>query len=285
MDTSASLEQPIIDRFTAEYDIAVTGQQVVVWIEVLPEALGMPGVWIRGSIDGIGTDSEGKVGLVEVKAFGPSYLEKWRKQGMKGFPEYDAQFQLYIEGLRRKGIEIDGGWFVVGEKGPDGELLNVTFDWIPRRYATFVGLKRKVQQVEALAAQGADPDHLDCDRAYGCPYWKLHDGDPEMVDLLAASWLWKREMLTRERDRLTKQLDELKEQIERQVLKGQPGSVVVTDGREHSWTVTNYTQERVSWNRKGLEEFLGDDLTKYQTKKTSTTTRITKKTDKGEGEK
>jgi hypothetical protein len=185
MDRSAALETTVIAAFGDQYEIDVIERQRRV---VIPVA---EGVEIRGSIDGVGVSTSQQYGLVEIKAFGDSYWNQFVKGGIAAFPEYVAQFQIYLAGLRlkyRHEVDIDswleGGWFVVGHSNTDGFLVTrngkpeIRFEWVPFSAATMAKAKAKVMRVEAAheAMQGGQRVELElpCTEDYGCPYWTLH---------------------------------------------------------------------------------------------------------------
>lgn len=132
--------------------------------QVLVELPVGSGVRIRGHLDGIGDDGD-VVYVVEAKAFGESFWDKYDKEGITGFPYYSAQLAIYMAATGLPGL------FVIGRKDTDGvvnEIRVTHFDEPPVN----VGLvKAKVAKVERAAASGELPG---CDvKQYPCQWFHL----------------------------------------------------------------------------------------------------------------
>lgn len=140
-------------------------------------------VIIRCHLDGIGycymDRSNGRMGqtrVVEVKAFGKTYWDKYLKQGIMAFPYYSAQLSIQMYGTGLPGI------FVVAQKDADGELTGEwNIDYYDEPPVSMGSIKAKIAKVESHVARGALPD---CDfNQYPCQFYYLHDdgGEPAPV--------------------------------------------------------------------------------------------------------
>jgi hypothetical protein len=126
----------------------------------------------------------GKRAVVEVKAFGQSYWEKFEKEGIGAFPYYSNQVTIQMAGtglpcmfvaaLKEKGGDL--------ARDSDGNLVTkvVFFRETP---VPMGQIKARVLKVEAAYRRGELPD---CDyNQYPCQYFFLHDDDddkPEKKD-------------------------------------------------------------------------------------------------------
>lgn len=265
LDRAASMEDPIIAEFERRYELQVTDRQKRVIVPVAD------GVEIRGSIDGY-TYASGRFGLVEVKAFGKEYWNKWQEQGTKAFPEYIVQMNAYMHGLRVQGVECEGAWFVVGKRQEGtSNLENLEFDWVPYDHVTVARMKARVQKVEAWAA---DPDRLDtlmeaeCPNDVVCNYWYLHDKQPvatwEEPPQLLIDLLEDREAQVRIKTKAEARIKELSAEIAPLVQDG------IAEGQSsvnvEQWQITNVkASETIRWNKKKLEEELGERVVEFFT--------------------
>jgi hypothetical protein len=288
-DSSAALEQPIIDAFTKEYQVVVEGRQKRGTIQVNDAAV------IVGSCDGIGRPEDlggGNAGLVEVKAFGPDFTRAWLGGEFASFPHYETQFHLYCAMH-----ELQGGWMVIGEKDERGFLVGrpnglprLHVSWHPYRSAVVARAKATVRAVESWhtkwkAREVGWTDGAKCPATWGCAYWQEHPDDTSVViDAGLAQRLDDREHLGKSIAMWKEDKDALSEAVAKElfddvtagtyIVKGSPGDagyrVTVYEGTS---TTTDFARMKTD----------GVDVESYQTSKpTKRSVRITKQeTDNG----
>lgn len=116
--------------------------------------------------------------VVEVKAFGQSYWDKYEKEGITGFPYYSNQVTIQMAG---SGLPC---MFVIALKGKDGKLMRDEDGGLVTRVEFFketpvpmTSIKARIAKVEACVRRGELPD---CDyNQYPCQFYFLHEEDEE----------------------------------------------------------------------------------------------------------
>lgn len=272
METSAALEQPVIDAFTEQYQIKVTDQQKRGVIEV------STGLWIAGSVDGIGhpedLGGEGNRGLVEVKVFGESFYNEWFAKRFAAFPTYEAQFHVYCAMH-----DLAGGWMVVAQKDENGFLVtrhgkvHLDVTWHPYKTAVVARAKATVRSVERWypkfrAREVGWTDGTDCTMAWGCPYWQLHPDDTEVtIDGKIAAWLSQRDEAMSMEKRAKAAKDKLGIQVATDLfgVNGEGSYVVKATERDPGWKVTTVGGDSVRTDFDQMRKD-GIEVEKYQTK-------------------
>lgn len=131
-------------------------------------------VIVQGHGDGVayrwlaGDERYGEGRVVEAKAFGPSYWDKFIRHGLAGFPYYQWQLTILMKGTGLPGL------FVVGRKDDDGVVQEIKIeevDELPVRWVEVIG---KVMRVEKFVADGVVPD-CELPLMYPCPFFPYHD--------------------------------------------------------------------------------------------------------------
>jgi hypothetical protein len=134
---------------------------------------------IRGHMDGIATNHDNELFVVECKAFAASYWDKYMKQGIEAFPYYATQLSLYMHATGLPGM------FVMGHKNADGIMnddCEVHVDRFDTPPISLGAIKTRVAKIENIAKTGELPM---CDQnQYPCQYVYLHDDQPEEEDVL-----------------------------------------------------------------------------------------------------
>lgn len=137
---------------------------------------------IRGHMDGIATNDNGDLYVVECKAFAASYWDKYMKQGIEAFPYYATQLSLYMHATGLPGM------FVIGHKNADGIMddgCEVHVDMFLDPPLGLGSIKARVAKIERIATTGELPA---CDQnQYPCQFVYLHDDDTEEEDVLEVS--------------------------------------------------------------------------------------------------
>lgn len=250
MDDSSAAEgfmYPLIER---DQDMLVEGQQMGIMYQV--EMEHPPHPLIRGSIDGYYDDI-----LVEVKWFGESLYEKFRKEGLAGFPHYKAQVDNY-------------GWvgafqrclFAVGRKDEDGKPTEqVIYEWYtPNSTVAKAKAVAKIKRVENLAREinTGIRDVPVCETVeFPCPYWTHHpDNTPVVDDLQTTSLLTQYMDLLAHSEKDLERAAELKTRIlkrARLIHEGHDGSFKIVHP-QGTWTIWETEPTKQSkFNRQKFE--------------------------------
>lgn len=284
LDKSSNLEDVIRREFEERFKVKVdhVGHRVNIPVGT--------GAIISGAIDGFGItyDSPPQSGLVEIKAFGEDYWNLYIDQGIQAFPGYVSQFHVYLAGLRLEmGTGVKGGWFIVGKKSEDGlAITDLKWDWIPFDPVPSGRAKATVVRVERWAASEDRLETLEgveCDQSAVCGYWYLHEKPPlpEVDDRVLAALAGRLEMERANRDRADEEIKKITAQIDAAVQMDE-GITSVRMGNGHNWwTVTRVAGgTSVKWDKKKLEEKLGDEVDEFRTESTRAGyTRITREKD------
>lgn len=134
-------------------------------------AINSLGAFVALHPDGI-RDHDTRPAVVEIKSFGPSYYQKFQKEGLKGFPEYEWQLssEMVATGLP--------GLLVVALKG--GTIDDLLFHGLAEPPHTPDEIVDRVAQIRSQynlrAKSMIVDDSWTCDpgaKPYGCPFWHL----------------------------------------------------------------------------------------------------------------
>lgn len=151
--------------------------------QVRVNAAVLPGIVVRSHLDGVvemavrpegwtrEVDYVGVQRVLEVKAFGDSYWEKWKKEGIFGFPGY-----MYQVAAQMKGTGL-GCVFAVGHKDKDGVVFEVGVEYIDVLPVKWLTVIQKIKAIEDVI--GDRIENLPCEKPlmYPCPFYKLHEPD------------------------------------------------------------------------------------------------------------
>lgn len=163
-------EPVAIAMATEKWHWKITDPQYEYEIEV------MPGVVIRGHLDGLGEDTAMKqVGNVEVKMLGPDLWKMSQERRFATIPHWATQVHL---GMRGSGRRLT--WMIWGRKDDDGVCSDVTYGVVEYSARAVALAMKRVRDTEAAIASGA---HVPCeDEDWGCPYWTLHEGTKKELE-------------------------------------------------------------------------------------------------------
>ena len=135
-------------------------------------------VIVRGHIDGFAVRKHDNKGcVVEAKALGPDWFNKFTKKGLAGLPDsYAWQVAIYMHATG-----ADCAVLVAGEK-INGEIVDASkfhYLWIDTPPFT---LEQIVDRVKAIEGKATDGDWPECLNEWLCQYPYLHD-QPEIESL------------------------------------------------------------------------------------------------------
>lgn len=232
-------------------------------------------VKIRGHLDGVGipprmaTLPEG-FHVIEAKAFGKAFWDKYMKEGIAGFPYYAMQVTIYMAALEMPCV------FVVGLKDDDGVVTKIKQEVFINPPMSMGQVKAKVAKIEGLVAKGELPG---CDYVqYPCQYYLLHEEEAQgdggvdedlEVDLLLTNYVRGQE--------LEKEAKELKGPAGEALLKIMQGrEVEKIDRLKHVISTVSRANSKV--DMAGLTEEVGRDIVQKHT--TVTKTQYVKVTEK-----
>lgn len=161
--------------------------------------------------DGINKVRSTPTSVVEIKSFGPSFYDKFLRQGLKGFPEY--AWQLSAEMFA---TELPGMLVIANKQGTVNDLIIEDFAQPP---CSREEIRSRVAEIRDTYDHyknfTAIPAEWSCDPGvnnWGCPFWHLgkcpkgeavYQGDlageiNEAVEGLVSARLWKTESATDE---------------------------------------------------------------------------------------
>lgn len=195
-----------------------------------------PRPWLVGHIDAIGVGMESDPGslklspkhvLLEAKCLKRRAFQELREKGVReSHPQYYTQVQLYLDGLRKAGWEIDEAYLVARNKETPivrlwehvYERIQYNYDFVEQKISELEELRRIIEQGREVEP----PFHPDKDwqcRFPWCPYsrycwpdWKkptLEVADRSDLETVAEMYLEVQE----ERKALEQFEAELKEQL------------------------------------------------------------------------
>ncbi len=221
------------------------------------------GIKIRGHLDQIGFDGladSPSDHVVEVKAFGKSFYEKFMKQGIMGFPYYVMQLAIYMAATGMPAA------FVVGVKNDEGVVDRIGINFYELKDLGGIGaVKAKIARVEQWVKKGELPP-CDYDQ-YPCQFYYLHEEEekPEVVgedlelDMLVTGYIVDRD--------LEKKHGLLKKEFGESILKlmRTRGVTAIDRGR---YEVKTVSRANTSVDTLGLIEEVGRDVVNKHTKVT-----------------
>ena len=165
MAESANLEEAVFASLAKDGYVIHSQQREV--------SLHFGATEVRGHIDAIATKQTAaspSSHLVEVKVFGDSYWDKWCKEGLDGFPQYQWQLSVYMLALGLPGL------MAVGHK-VDGELVDVQLVPVPKAPITLDQMATRVIEIEtAIELPVCNID------MWPCPYVYTHVDDTPVMD-------------------------------------------------------------------------------------------------------
>lgn len=122
---------------------------------------------IRGHVDDVAYDKVGYEWTVEAKALAESNYEKYKREGLEGFPYYAMQVSIYMAARDAPVL------FVIGVKNRAGEVVRLDVTPFTDPPIPASKIKAKVAKIESLVARDEWPD---CDwEQYPCQFYFLHD--------------------------------------------------------------------------------------------------------------
>ena len=149
-------------------------------------------VVVRGHIDGMALDSNGRSYLVEAKALGPDWFKKFKKHGFAGLPDaYAWQVSIYMLALGTTNAVLVAGQKIDGVIKPESEFH---YEWIRKPLFDMDQIFARVMSVENNVESSDWPD---CLNEWLCQYPYLHDepefeqvtgSDATMLDSFAELW-------------------------------------------------------------------------------------------------
>lgn len=143
-----------------------------------------PHVVVQAHLDGVGrmrskpqgwtreTDELDHLRVVEVKAFGKTYWDRFIEKGLAGFPLYQWQMAVQMKGAGLPGL------FVVGRKGETtGDIVEIKSEYVDELPVKWLDVIRKIGAIEAVVEGRVEDIACEQPLQYPCPFYKLHDGD------------------------------------------------------------------------------------------------------------
>lgn len=149
-------------------------------------------ITIFGHLDGIAhvhSSSDklwtpGEVFVIEAKAFGDAYWEKFHREGIDGFPQYQWQMSLYMSAAELPGL------FLVGHKDENGDVFEYAAQWLCDPEFNMGVVKLRALMLARKIEAGDLPES--CEETWPCPFFYLHEEAPERetyVDAQLEAWL------------------------------------------------------------------------------------------------
>lgn len=179
-----SAAEPVIREMYESYGMDVVDVGLVLEREVIP------GVWIRGSIDGrlqyVTSYSDKVNALFEAKKIRDAYWARYLRVGVEYQANYPMQVSAYMHMLADH-LELDavdchfvGGHYVQDEKTQEWSVSEVH----PHIYidppVPWRGIARRIVGLEKLIKESGPIGEVKCStRIFPCPMWYLHDEDDE----------------------------------------------------------------------------------------------------------
>jgi hypothetical protein len=161
-------EQVIIDDLTAAGWTITRQQEEINW-EILP------GVIIRGHIDGVAEDPVGEAHIFDAKTTSAKYGIAKDLQA-----RYDLQLSIYGHALG-----LDSAVLGVGTKDPEtGDVVKVDVHGPTPLAVSIAAIRAKAAKIESLARHYEETgDYPTCDeKQYPCSAYRLHVGQPDTAD-------------------------------------------------------------------------------------------------------
>lgn len=169
-------ETAIRGAYQARTECAVSDEQREVVLE-----LGMmhgKNVIVRGHIDALVTENGG-VYVTDWKKVRPSGWSNFTKQGIEWFKTYPWQLSVYYHALLIEGVDL-AGWKLVGGKLEEGVINEIKEHQGLDAPLSLKAIHQFITRIENQIAQGYDAPEVPCDKSsYPCPFFALHDPDPE----------------------------------------------------------------------------------------------------------
>jgi hypothetical protein len=133
-------------------------------------------VIVRGHIDGLATRNVTKC-VVEAKALGPDWFNKFKRNGFDGLPDaYAWQVSIYMHALNAQKAVLVAGQKIEGKITPQSEFHYL---WVDQPPFTLKQITERVMSVENNVDAADWPD---CLNEFLCQYPYLHD-EPEITEL------------------------------------------------------------------------------------------------------
>lgn len=231
-------------------------------------------VKIRGHLDGVGFKegaSPGDDHVIEAKAFGEAFWNKYEKEGISAFPYYSAQLAIYMTAMDMPAL------FVVGLKDDDGIVTKIRMDVIDTPPVTIGSVKAIVARAEKWAQQGELPP---CSfKQYPCQFLYLHEDEEEEeyeedleMDLVASQYAQGRNVEATGAEMKKVAGEKLKKLL---VERGVDGV------KRPKFKVDLVKQERMKWDMKGIEKAMGADIEPFGVKVPTEYVRVTERKQDG----
>lgn len=158
--------QYLDDKAQVEFDIPVGNKAV---IRVHPDSIATCFLLNPDAKKKYPDLTTGTKAVVEVKAFGPDYYKKYKREGLDGFAFY--KYQVSVE-MAATGLPC---LFGVGQKNEEGVVTDDKIEWelIDTPPIPLPKLKLRVMKTVSAIEAGEIPE---CDQAmYPCGFWQEHD--------------------------------------------------------------------------------------------------------------
>lgn len=162
--------QYLDDKAQVEFDIPVGNKAV---IRVHPDSIATCFLLNPDAKKKYPDLTTGTKAVVEVKAFGPDYYKKYKREGIDGFSFY--KYQVSVE-MAATGLPC---LFGVGQKDENGVVKDDKIEWelIDTPPIPLPKLKVRVMKAVAAIEAGEIPP---CDQAmFPCGFWQEHDTESE----------------------------------------------------------------------------------------------------------
>lgn len=146
------------------------GQGVVVraHLDGIATIESYPSMWIENDeIYRVIEAAEGKC-IVEAKAFGDSYFDKWKRDGLAAFPTYEWQVSVQ---MHASGLPCE---FIVGKKDKAGVVQFIDHRLIITPPISWGKIAAKISRIEAAVKNKQTPK---CEEPimFPCPFYPMHD--------------------------------------------------------------------------------------------------------------
>jgi hypothetical protein len=171
LDEGTAMEDTIRKMFEEEMEETVQGDQQEVELEV------MPGVFIRGHIDGkvMGGKDPAMDALWEGKKVRPSGWDAFKRKGVEWHKNYPMQVSVYMHALGLQRLFFTGGLY-----DPDKEEILETYTHAyPDPPINLLGIRKRIAKLEGIINGDKDAMDVACPKTpdYPCPFFYLHDDD------------------------------------------------------------------------------------------------------------
>lgn len=137
---------------------------------------------VRAHADDLMLDGERGYLLREYKKFRASTWPAFQRQGVEVHENYPWQVAAMMHALLARGEDVLCQF--IGGHMVDGEIVEVECKLLLEPPIPLKAIVKKLAKVERMIRDGLDPSEVPCSGGFPCPFWYLHDEQPEKVEVV-----------------------------------------------------------------------------------------------------